>query len=479
MRRWPFILIGLTVVLAVWMLAFRGGNGTTSSMATPTATRHIPQAFSSQPALSAAATNPPVGQSATRIAAPVQGNITAIEPASTPAPTATSRPTINPKPEQASALEHKPEKTERPDPKPITLYVATEGFAGLNLRSEPDPAAQVLLTMPYRAAVTAMGQPVKGGDGTDWYKVQYRSTRGYALASMLSKQRPQPEPEPPVTLYVSTDGFVGANLRAQPNTESRIVTVVPYGASVEAGAKPINGGDGLEWYSAEYQSRTGYISATLLSKRKPPLKPTPTPTPVAVEARAPEPTPTSTQGSEEVRAPEPTPTTVPAQESFETQEPPLVSATQPPGLPVRLAIDTGRVRVDAPVEYVGLTPDGAMGTPDGWWNVAWYRLGPRPGEPGNAVLAGHLDSTAGPAVFWDLERLNPGDIVSVIDDRGQTIHFRVTRTQVYYTDDAPLNEIFGPAQGSHLNLITCDGSFDPAAGVYDRRLVVFTDRIGG
>ena len=57
------------------------------------------------------------------------------------------------------------------------------------------------------------------------------------------------------------------------------------------------------------------------------------------------------------------------------------------GFPVRLRIPS--INVDAPVEYVGLTPDGAMDVPKERANVAWFNLGPRPGENGSAVVAGH------------------------------------------------------------------------------------------
>jgi hypothetical protein len=181
----------------------------------------------------------------------------------------------------------------------------------------------------------------------------------------------------------------------------------------------------------------------LLSKVSPPAEPTPVPTEPVVVA---------------------------------TPEPEVAAPVATVGLPLRLSINTGSVQVDAPVEYVGLTPERAMETPDGWWNVGWYELGPRPGEVGNAVLAGHLDSTTGPAVFWDLAKLQIGDKVSVTDEFGDTIRFVVRRMEVYGATDAPLNLIFGPTEGAHLNLITCQGTFQGSAG-YDSRLVVFTDRV--
>lgn len=118
-----------------------------------------------------------------------------------------------------------------------------------------------------------------------------------------------------------------------------------------------------------------------------------------------------------------------------------------------------------------------MDVPKKWEDVAWYKLGPRPGEKGNAAIAGHLDSTTGPAVFWNLKDLQPGDTVAVIDDRGRKIDFKVTKTEIYKADEAPIADIFGPTQATRLNLITCDGTFDRNQKSYDKRLVVFTERV--
>ncbi|MDP9350328.1 MAG: class F sortase, partial [Chloroflexota bacterium] len=101
-------------------------------------------------------------------------------------------------------------------------------------------------------------------------------------------------------------------------------------------------------------------------------------------------------------------------------------------LPVRFKINTERVKVDAAVEHVGLTEDRAMDVPKAWENVAWYKLGPMPGEKGNSVIAGHLDSKTGPAVFSNLQDLQVGDVVSVVDESGETTRFKVRKMEVYY-----------------------------------------------
>ncbi len=147
--------------------------------------------------------------------------------------------------------------------------------------------------------------------------------------------------------------------------------------------------------------------------------------------------------------------------------------TPTPGLPVRLRIPA--IGVDAFVEPVGLTEDQAMDVPSRWEDVAWFKLGYRPGMTGNAVIAGHLDTNTGaPAVFWDLNKLQPGDEVIVVGDDGVERVFVVEGAEVYPYDQAPVQRIFGPADRPQLNLITCNGAWDREVRNYSHRLVVYT-----
>ncbi len=143
------------------------------------------------------------------------------------------------------------------------------------------------------------------------------------------------------------------------------------------------------------------------------------------------------------------------------------------GLPVRLKIPT--INVDAAVEQVGQTSDGSMDVPKNFDNTAWYDLGARPGEQGNAVVAGHVDSTSGKAVFWDLGKLVSGDQIVVVGDDSVERTFVVTASEAYTRADVPLDRVFGAATDTHLNLITCDSrsAFDRTRGEYAGNLVVY------
>ena len=143
--------------------------------------------------------------------------------------------------------------------------------------------------------------------------------------------------------------------------------------------------------------------------------------------------------------------------------------------PARLKIPS--IAVDAPVEYVGLTAEGAMDVPKDPDNVAWYNLGPRPGERGSAVITGHYDwKNNMPAVFDDLHTLNKGDKIYIEDEDGTMFTFVVREIEIY-DKDADALEVFSSSDGkAHLNLITCTGVWNKAEKTYSDRLIVFTDK---
>lgn len=156
--------------------------------------------------------------------------------------------------------------------------------------------------------------------------------------------------------------------------------------------------------------------------------------------------------------------------------PPPISEPAIPGLPVRLTIPS--ISVDAAIEYVGVAPDGTMGVPKSPERVGWFQFGPRPGEAGSAVMDGHFgwkDRT--PAVFDVLGSLQKGDRLYVEDDTGATTVFIVQGSRLY-DPNGEANEVFNSSDGkAHLNLVTCEGVWDPFSKSYAKRLVVFADKV--
>jgi len=143
------------------------------------------------------------------------------------------------------------------------------------------------------------------------------------------------------------------------------------------------------------------------------------------------------------------------------------------GPPVRLEIPA--IGVDAPMEHVGRLPKGEMDVPQIPGDVAWFNESALPGQAGKpAVIAGHLDSPAGPAVFYELRLLVPGDEMAVTYANGDRHVFVVEDKERYAFEAAPLQKIYGQNPGRMMNLITCDGAWDGGSANYQQRLVVYT-----
>jgi sortase A len=153
-----------------------------------------------------------------------------------------------------------------------------------------------------------------------------------------------------------------------------------------------------------------------------------------------------------------------------------VSDQQASGLPKRLTIPS--IGVDAPIIQVALTASGDVDTPKGPSEVAWYKLGPRPGDNGSAVITGHFGpwKDGSHSVFDNLENIKTGDQIYIKDDRGKTLTFKVMGTKTYNPDDKA-TEVFSTTGGSHLNLITCHGDWLANQKTYTKRLVIFTDLV--
>lgn len=146
-----------------------------------------------------------------------------------------------------------------------------------------------------------------------------------------------------------------------------------------------------------------------------------------------------------------------------------------PALPTHITIPS--IGVDATIESVGMTPEGAMDVPQNIENVAWFNLGSRPGEKGSAVFAGHYGyKNDRLAVFDNLYKLQKGDKVYTQDEKGVVVTYVVRETR-RYDPEADAFAVFGPGdEKMHLNLITCEGDWSKLGKSYSTRLVVFTDR---
>jgi sortase (surface protein transpeptidase) len=134
------------------------------------------------------------------------------------------------------------------------------------------------------------------------------------------------------------------------------------------------------------------------------------------------------------------------------------------------------IGVDAGVVSLNLTSTGAMDSPRDPVTVGWYDFTAKPGLGGNAVLSGHVDyRDHGPAVFWNLRNVQPGDPISIVLKDGMRLDYIVTGLQSFPVSSMPVAEIIAPTPVESLTIITCSGSFQ--SGRYSDRLVVRAMRV--
>jgi hypothetical protein len=141
-------------------------------------------------------------------------------------------------------------------------------------------------------------------------------------------------------------------------------------------------------------------------------------------------------------------------------------------VPVQLRIPA--LHMVVPLSQLGLQPDRTVEVPSNPDEPGWFKLGPTPGQIGSAVILGHVDSYAGPAVFVMLRFLQPGDTIRVHLADGVVAHFVVSAVVTYPNAQFPARKVYGSHGYSALALVTCGGDFDTATQKYQANVVVFS-----
>lgn len=174
--------------------------------------------------------------------------------------------------------------------------------------------------------------------------------------------------------------------------------------------------------------------------------------------------------------PRPPPTTQKPEPTTPEREAPTEQHVDPRGEPTRVVIPA--IDVDADLVRLGLQADGSMQVPD--FGVAgWYTEGPEPGHTGPAVIAAHVDSRAGPDVFYRLGDLAVGDEIQVVYDSGDDVTFLVDSSEQTPKDELPVDTIWPTTNDRLLTLITCGGEFDRSVRHYRDNIIVYTTLLKG
>ncbi|GAA3776722.1 class F sortase [Streptomyces coacervatus] len=145
----------------------------------------------------------------------------------------------------------------------------------------------------------------------------------------------------------------------------------------------------------------------------------------------------------------------------------------PRSRPVRLRIP--KIWVDAPFTGLSIGPTGQLQPPPGNDTnlVGWHTKGASPGEPGTAIIAGHVDTKTSAAVFANLGELTKGDVFYVLRADGRTATFRVDSVETFRKNDFPSDRVYDDTPQAQVRLITCAGNYDRSVMDYTDNLVVF------
>lgn len=130
-----------------------------------------------------------------------------------------------------------------------------------------------------------------------------------------------------------------------------------------------------------------------------------------------------------------------------------------------------------PLEALGRAADRSIALPGRPERAGWFAGGPRPGEPGPAVIIGHVDWDHGPAVFFRLREMRPGQLVHVDRADGSTGTYEVSRVEQVAKSDFPTDEVYAPDLDPSLRLITCGGEFDHRTHNYLDNVIVFASPV--
>ncbi|WP_167756824.1 sortase domain-containing protein [Leifsonia flava] len=153
------------------------------------------------------------------------------------------------------------------------------------------------------------------------------------------------------------------------------------------------------------------------------------------------------------------------------QNPSGVATVVDVGKPVAVRIPS--LGISSSLEHLSVEPSGALGAPVDYNRAGWYVDGPVPGEIGPAIIAGHVDSVTGIAVFSRLAELKLGDEVVVDTEAGQSLSFTVTGRAQSAKAAFPTSDVYSNVPRPELRLITCAGVFDRSVGHYTDNLIVF------
>lgn len=141
-----------------------------------------------------------------------------------------------------------------------------------------------------------------------------------------------------------------------------------------------------------------------------------------------------------------------------------------------IGIHIPRLKLNTSLVALHVQTDSSMSVPQRFTDVGWWSEGPRPGGPGATLIAGHVDSRNGPAIFYRLKDMVTGDLVTVDRADHTSVVFKVVGKASYPRSNFPDDVVYRVRGKPSLHLLTCD-ALDAATGHHTANLVVFADLV--
>lgn len=149
---------------------------------------------------------------------------------------------------------------------------------------------------------------------------------------------------------------------------------------------------------------------------------------------------------------------------------PTTTPTPTQAPPVRLIVP--KLAINTEIEPVSVEENNVVEAPDGWDKAGWYSKEIKPGEMGTAVMVGHYDDQFGaPALFYDLNQLEMGDMIKILSEDGGSLNF-VVREKTTFPYWSSIDDLVIDNKNRSLILITCSGWWNQALQSYSERLII-------
>lgn len=156
-------------------------------------------------------------------------------------------------------------------------------------------------------------------------------------------------------------------------------------------------------------------------------------------------------------------------------QPPVDEIVLPRSTPVHLEIPD--IQLSTTLIQLGKNAEGGLEVPERYDIAGWYKFSPTPGEVGPAVIVGHVDNYLGPAVFFYLKDLQPGQYINVTREDKRVATFRVDKVALFDRQSFPTEEVYGNIDYAGLRLITCGGVYNVLSGQYSHNTVVYASLV--